>query len=122
MECPICWDQIKDYSKLRYQFKCTHLFHQTCINNWIDTGNIINSTCPCCRAPYSPDEIECCTISFGNLFNSFIDLEKYTLRWNKKECFKNSHQLEISRLPKLPHDVCLYCKTCKTRQVFTYNG
>jgi len=49
MECPICYDQLKDKLLLS---NCGHSFCTRCVYNWI----IKNPSCPLCRASVSATE------------------------------------------------------------------
>lgn len=44
MSCSICYEFMNKIKKLQ---KCSHDFHQMCIEKWFE----INNTCPLCRTP-----------------------------------------------------------------------
>lgn len=45
-ECTICLEQLNQKSNTLYLTPCCHLFHEECVDPWIQKGS---STCPCCR-------------------------------------------------------------------------
>ena len=45
--CVICYDEINTTDLNTIKTKCRHVFHKTCLDNWI----IQNDTCPTCRQP-----------------------------------------------------------------------
>ncbi|XP_024995449.1 RING-H2 finger protein ATL29-like [Cynara cardunculus var. scolymus] len=45
LECAICLSEFKDDSLLRLLTKCFHVFHQECIDLWLES----HKSCPCCR-------------------------------------------------------------------------
>lgn len=45
LECAICLNEFEDQSILRLLTKCSHVFHQECIDLWLKT----NTSCPVCR-------------------------------------------------------------------------
>ena len=45
-ECSICLNSVR-YTRQSKQLKCGHLYHATCIDNWLATGG---NTCPTCRS------------------------------------------------------------------------
>ncbi|PKA56133.1 E3 ubiquitin-protein ligase ATL6 [Apostasia shenzhenica] len=46
LECAICLNEFEDDDVLRLLPKCSHVFHQDCIDAWLAT----HITCPVCRA------------------------------------------------------------------------
>jgi len=47
--CPICYDELEDIENKSFNNQCQccfKIFHNTCINKWINMGN---NTCPYCR-------------------------------------------------------------------------
>jgi len=49
--CVICQhDFEKDSQEEIKKLTCSHIFHKTCIINWISSDNITNSNCPICKA------------------------------------------------------------------------
>ena len=49
--CPICFDPCGDTNRRVVDLlKCEHMFHRTCLNDWIANGG---TTCPVCRDPLS---------------------------------------------------------------------
>ncbi|RAL52126.1 hypothetical protein DM860_014953 [Cuscuta australis] len=65
LECAICLVEFEDESVLRLLTSCNHVFHQECIDLWMES----HKTCPVCRqaldspvkyTPYSP------ALSLGN--------------------------------------------------------
>ena len=47
-DCPICLESLKDEDN--YVSKCKHVFHNKCIDAWLD-GNV---SCPKCRRHVIP--------------------------------------------------------------------
>lgn len=43
-DCPICLNELKENEEIA-EIKCKHLFHCTCLKEWIK----LNQTCPSCR-------------------------------------------------------------------------
>lgn len=43
--CVICLEEFRDGDECKVRSKCNHIFHQTCIDDWLDD----HSTCPLCR-------------------------------------------------------------------------
>lgn len=55
LECAICLVEFDDDSLLRLVTSCNHVYHQDCIDLWLET----HKTCPVCRAILdSPDVIK----------------------------------------------------------------
>ena len=46
-DCSICYIDYKFNSKIRKIIKCSHIYHEDCIKQWIIEYN--NKTCPLCR-------------------------------------------------------------------------
>ena len=46
-ECSICFTNYKFHNKIRKIIKCSHIYHEDCIKEWIIEYN--NKTCPLCR-------------------------------------------------------------------------
>ena len=46
-ECSICYVDYKFHSKIRKIIKCSHIYHEDCIKEWIIEYD--NKTCPLCR-------------------------------------------------------------------------
>lgn len=46
-ECPICLGEFLDGEKVRVLPKCGHVFHVTCIDEWV----VLDASCPTCRRP-----------------------------------------------------------------------
>lgn len=53
--CPICYDNYNETTS--GELLCGHLFHQECIEKWIDTDGKKN--CPLCRATIGPNCLQC---------------------------------------------------------------
>ncbi|KAL2942155.1 RING-H2 finger protein ATL11 [Bienertia sinuspersici] len=49
-ECVVCLGAFEDNDMLRLLPKCSHVFHQDCIDKWLQS----HSTCPLCRANLLP--------------------------------------------------------------------
>jgi hypothetical protein len=46
-ECSICYTDYKFYTTIRKIIKCSHIYHEDCIKQWIIEYD--NKTCPLCR-------------------------------------------------------------------------
>ncbi|KAL4556469.1 hypothetical protein LXL04_039123 [Taraxacum kok-saghyz] len=46
LECAVCLNEFQDHETLRLLPKCSHVFHQDCIDTWL----VSHVTCPVCRA------------------------------------------------------------------------
>lgn len=57
-ECSICLGQLEEGDPVRVMPNCMHLFHQDCIDTWLQS----HATCPICRANVDPlkpeDDVE----------------------------------------------------------------
>lgn len=51
-ECPVCLAEYKEGEHLRMLDKCSHHFHQECIDVWLKS----NASCPLCRTSLRPDK------------------------------------------------------------------
>ncbi|KAK8965020.1 E3 ubiquitin-protein ligase ATL6 [Platanthera guangdongensis] len=49
LECAICLNEFENDETIRLLTKCDHVFHQECIDVWLD----IHVTCPVCRTNYT---------------------------------------------------------------------
>jgi hypothetical protein len=49
--CTVCLGDYEEGDKLRALLPCSHTFHMTCIDAWLDT----HDTCPICRTNLVPD-------------------------------------------------------------------
>ncbi|KAK8950179.1 E3 ubiquitin-protein ligase ATL31 [Platanthera guangdongensis] len=49
LECAICLNEFEDDETIPLLTKCDHVFHQECIDAWLDT----HVTCPVCRTNYT---------------------------------------------------------------------
>jgi RING-H2 zinc finger protein RHA1 len=49
--CIVCLENLEPTSQIRVLGNCDHTFHQACIDQWIDAGQVI---CPLCRAQLLP--------------------------------------------------------------------
>lgn len=52
--CPICLERFVDEEKLKV-LPCKHIFHEKCIDEWLDTGHFV---CPDCKVPLVDPEIQ----------------------------------------------------------------
>ncbi|CAH1453404.1 unnamed protein product [Lactuca virosa] len=53
-ECAVCLSEFEEGEKGRILPKCRHSFHTECIDMWFHS----NSTCPLCRSPVEPADME----------------------------------------------------------------
>ncbi|KAL4581093.1 hypothetical protein LXL04_017302 [Taraxacum kok-saghyz] len=49
--CAICLDEFGRDDKTRCLKNCIHIFHQSCLDHWMDH---VHETCPICRTPILP--------------------------------------------------------------------
>ncbi|XP_009781909.1 RING-H2 finger protein ATL29-like [Nicotiana sylvestris] len=54
IECAICLVEFVDDSFLRLLTSCNHVFHQGCIDHWLE----LHKTCPVCRASLDSKEMQ----------------------------------------------------------------
>lgn len=52
--CAVCLDHFEGDDKITCLKNCTHIFHQGCLDSWMDR---LQGTCPMCRKPILP--LEC---------------------------------------------------------------
>ncbi|OIV96570.1 hypothetical protein TanjilG_28427 [Lupinus angustifolius] len=64
LACAVCLDEFKDSDTLRLIPTCSHVFHPSCIDVWLES----HSTCPVCRANLVPksEDASFVTIEFPN--------------------------------------------------------
>ena len=53
MQCLICLDDYQPEEDIRVM-SCRHAFHQTCVDEWLQTGR---NNCPACRTTVRPKSI-----------------------------------------------------------------
>ena len=53
--CRVCLDCIKGRHAIRELSNCCHVFHQECLDAWVDEGQV---TCPLCRSMLLPAKWE----------------------------------------------------------------
>ena len=58
-ECPICFDTLI-FGKVILKTECNHIFHKSCLDNWIISNSKINldTTCPICRQKINVDKLK----------------------------------------------------------------
>lgn len=59
--CVVCQFKFRDQELVRWLPECDHLFHISCIDEWLGT----HTTCPCCRADLG-------IVSHGSISNGSI--------------------------------------------------
>ncbi|XP_027336742.1 E3 ubiquitin-protein ligase RHA1B-like [Abrus precatorius] len=52
--CAVCLFEFSAEEEIRCMRNCTHIFHQSCVDRWIDHDQ---KTCPLCRTPFVPDDM-----------------------------------------------------------------
>lgn len=52
LQCLICLDDYQPEDDIRVM-SCRHAFHQTCVDEWLQTGR---NNCPACRTTVRPKE------------------------------------------------------------------
>ncbi|KAM6572183.1 hypothetical protein CsatA_016263 [Cannabis sativa] len=55
-DCSVCLSQFEPESEINH-LACGHLFHQVCLEKWLDYWN---TTCPLCRTPLMSEEDSTC--------------------------------------------------------------
>ncbi|XP_021887932.1 E3 ubiquitin-protein ligase RHA1B-like [Carica papaya] len=53
--CAVCLYEFEDQDQIRRLTNCRHIFHQSCLDRWMAYHQM---TCPLCRAPFIPDELQ----------------------------------------------------------------
>lgn len=53
--CRVCLDCIKGWHEIRVLSNCYHVFHQKCLDAWLDEDHV---TCPLCRSILLPAQLE----------------------------------------------------------------
>lgn len=53
--CAVCLNNMERFEEIRRLTNCRHIFHRGCLDKWLDHDQ---RTCPLCRSPLLPDEIE----------------------------------------------------------------
>ncbi|XP_030538120.1 brassinosteroid-responsive RING protein 1-like [Rhodamnia argentea] len=53
--CSVCLHDFEADDEIRRLLNCRHVFHWGCLDRWIGYAR---RTCPLCRAPVVPDEVE----------------------------------------------------------------
>tara|TARA_B100001996_G_C18513438_1_gene536367 strand:+ start:431 stop:766 length:336 start_codon:yes stop_codon:yes gene_type:complete len=95
MECAICYEICNEKEKL---FKCSHVFHKSCINKW-------NGTCPSCRSErkYKTEIIyKLKTITYEKM--AHIKLAKM--------CENHKEYIEYGQMQTPPYGGVIKCKLC----------
>ncbi|GMI88533.1 hypothetical protein like AT5G20885 [Hibiscus trionum] len=49
--CAVCLSDLNQADHVRELSNCCHVFHQDCIDTWVDDHDHNRKTCPLCRAP-----------------------------------------------------------------------
>lgn len=53
--CAVCLYEFEDGEEIRWLRNCKHIFHRACLDPWMDHDQ---KTCPLCRTPFVPDEMQ----------------------------------------------------------------
>ncbi|XP_010523766.1 PREDICTED: E3 ubiquitin-protein ligase RHA1B [Tarenaya hassleriana] len=53
--CAVCLYEFESEEEIRWLSNCRHIFHRTCLDRWLDHDQ---KTCPLCRTPFVPDEMQ----------------------------------------------------------------
>jgi hypothetical protein len=72
-ECSICLNPVR-YTRTSKKLDCGHLYHGTCIDNWISAGG---NTCPTCRTEFDRPTFRV-TINVENIRTRAVTVEEMT--------------------------------------------
>lgn len=53
--CAVCLYEFEGGEEIRWLKNCTHIFHRSCLDRWMDHDQ---KTCPLCRTPFVPRDLE----------------------------------------------------------------
>ncbi|MBA0769349.1 hypothetical protein Gotri_018090, partial [Gossypium trilobum] len=53
--CAVCLYEFEGGEEIRWLRNCRHVFHRACLDRWMDHDQ---KTCPLCRTPFVPDELQ----------------------------------------------------------------
>ncbi|ESR58226.1 Brassinosteroid-responsive RING protein 1 [Citrus sinensis] len=53
--CAVCLYEFEGGEEIRWLRNCKHIFHRACLDPWMDHDQ---KTCPLCRTPFVPDEMQ----------------------------------------------------------------
>lgn len=53
--CAVCLYEFEGGEEIRWLRNCKHIFHRDCLDPWMDQDQ---KTCPLCRTPFVPDEMQ----------------------------------------------------------------
>ncbi|KAK9143817.1 hypothetical protein Syun_013217 [Stephania yunnanensis] len=53
--CAVCLYEFEKKEEIRRLTNCRHIFHRACLDRWMDHDQ---KTCPLCRTPFIPDEMQ----------------------------------------------------------------
>ncbi|XP_044504257.1 brassinosteroid-responsive RING protein 1-like [Mangifera indica] len=53
--CAVCLYEFEGGEEIRWSRNCKHFFHRACLDPWMDHDQ---KTCPLCRSPFLPDEMQ----------------------------------------------------------------
>ncbi|KAL4353554.1 hypothetical protein GQ457_06G037970 [Hibiscus cannabinus] len=53
--CAVCFNDFEGEEEIRRLANCRHVFHRSCLDNWMGNGK---KTCPLCRTNCVPDEMQ----------------------------------------------------------------
>lgn len=113
--CPICLNEDEFKSKFITKYKCIHLCHEVCINQW-------NKGCPICRCSVLYLSNEVTDVDDKYVYTSVTSIEMfkklirvpsvyenlYKQNWKKHECINNNHELIYTK----PYGVTVICTNC----------
>ncbi|CAI9266460.1 unnamed protein product [Lactuca saligna] len=83
LECAVCLIEFTDHEALRLLPECNHVFHRTCIDEWL----ALHVTCPVCRASLVPkpnqlSHAELCCGPNGPTTNGHVSIKVFDLKHN----------------------------------------
>ncbi|XP_076949467.1 RING-H2 finger protein ATL11-like [Bidens hawaiensis] len=91
LECAVCLNEFQDHETLRLLPKCSHVFHQDCIDTWLAS----HVTCPVCRADLvpRPDELTAQDVTC-------LDPERESASTEFLLSIESKHILDTTQMPR----------------------
>ena len=56
-KCSICFDTLI-FGKVILKTECNHIFHKSCLDNWINSKINLDTQCPICRKKINVDKLK----------------------------------------------------------------
>eukprot|EP00658_Telonema_sp_P-2_P024785 TRINITY_DN19978_c0_g1_i5.p1 TRINITY_DN19978_c0_g1~~TRINITY_DN19978_c0_g1_i5.p1 ORF type:complete len:106 (+),score=27.29 TRINITY_DN19978_c0_g1_i5:128-445(+) len=70
--CSICLCEYEEEEELRAMPSCTHVFHVTCIDEWL----VLNQSCPVCRQPLNKDGTAAAPQSLESHDGTWVEMQE----------------------------------------------